>query len=101
MFMAGCRFAGWRSRELLGHDVAVSPDFGPAAVGLIHAQIVLPEWVFDLPMEEQHLVLRHEARSTSAPVITSFFLLELCWRSSCLGTSLALWWQLQTAGELR
>jgi hypothetical protein len=87
------QFAGWRSRELLGHDVAVSPDFGPAAVGLIHAQVVLPEWVFDLPMEEQRLVLRHELEHISAG--DHFVLLAGVVMAVVMPWNAALWWQLR------
>jgi Zn-dependent protease with chaperone function len=54
------RRRGWHRETLLGTPVSVSPDLGPAVVGVRRPEIVVPEWVTRLPPEELELVLRHE-----------------------------------------
>lgn len=51
----------WRRAVLGGHTVAISRDLGPAVVGVLRPEIVLPEWVAELTPSELDLVLRHEA----------------------------------------
>lgn len=80
-------------RELLGATVAVSPDFGPAAVGLLRSEVVLPEWVFDLPHDEQRLVLRHELEHIRAG--DHFVLLAGVTLAVLMPWNLGLWWQLR------
>lgn len=92
-FRARAQVARWRHGTLLGHDVAVSPDYGPAAVGLIRARVVLPEWVFDLPPEEQRLVLRHELEHIDAG--DRFVLIVGVVMAVAMPWNLALWWQLR------
>jgi hypothetical protein len=55
------RRRGWRRDRLLGVAVAVSPDLGPAVIGLLRPEIVVPEWVAALPEDALELILRHES----------------------------------------
>jgi len=81
---------------VLGRDVYVSADQGPAVAGLWRPWIVLPRWVLDLPETELRMVILHEEQHVRAR------------DSLLLGGALALaalsawnpvtWWQL---GRLR
>jgi beta-lactamase regulating signal transducer with metallopeptidase domain len=50
----------WPSREMHGVSVRVAPDMGPAVLGLLRAEIVVPRSLLDRPRDEQRLVLAHE-----------------------------------------
>ncbi len=50
----------WRRAVVDGTPVLVSPGVGPAVVGVLSPEIVLPEWALRLPAEERSLVLAHE-----------------------------------------
>lgn len=51
---------GWQPVTVLGREVLVSPDRGPAVAGLRSGWMVLPGWAADLPEAELRLVLVHE-----------------------------------------
>jgi len=51
----------WRGAELDGHAVLVSPNVGPAVVGVTRARIVIPEWALSLDRRARAMMLRHEA----------------------------------------
>jgi len=57
---------GWRREELDGMTVCVSPNVGPAVVGLRSMNVVLPEWILGLDVPLRSLVLRHEEEHRSA-----------------------------------
>ena len=57
---------GWRREELDGMTVCVSPNVGPAVVGLRSMNVVLPEWILGLDAPLRALVLRHEEEHRSA-----------------------------------
>jgi hypothetical protein len=51
------------SEQLLAIDgvpVLVSVDFGPAIVGVVRPQIVIPAWTLALPPEQRALMMAHE-----------------------------------------
>lgn len=50
----------WKRTVIHGSPVAVSEDFGPAVVGIVRPEIVLPRWATLLPSEQLALVLQHE-----------------------------------------
>jgi TonB family protein len=52
--------SGWESTQVMGRDVYVSTDRGPAVAGVWNPWIVLPRWVLDLPESELRMVLLHE-----------------------------------------
>ena len=52
--------SGWESTQVLGRDVFVSADRGPAVAGMWDPWIVLPRWVLALPDNELRMVLLHE-----------------------------------------
>jgi hypothetical protein len=51
---------GWPLRAVAGRPVRVAPAAGPAVVGLLHPEIVVPEWLLDEPAEHQRMVVLHE-----------------------------------------
>jgi len=56
----------WRGEEAVGRKVLVSEDWGPAVVGLVHPQIVLPGWCRSLGEETLRLILDHEVEHLEA-----------------------------------
>ena len=52
--------SGWESTQVLGRDVYVSADWGPAVAGMWDPWIVLPRWVLALRETELRMVLLHE-----------------------------------------
>lgn len=51
---------GWAEAELFGTRVRIAPDVGPAVVGVVRPQIVVPHWLLARSSDEQQLVLDHE-----------------------------------------
>jgi beta-lactamase regulating signal transducer with metallopeptidase domain len=56
----------WPTAELHGHRVRVAPTVGPAVLGLLRPEIVVPQWLLDRAAEEQRLVLAHEEEHVRA-----------------------------------
>jgi beta-lactamase regulating signal transducer with metallopeptidase domain len=56
----------WPTADLHGHRVRVAPMVGPAVVGLVRPEIVVPQWLLDRAAEEQRLVLAHEEEHVRA-----------------------------------
>jgi len=54
------RMRGWPCRRIRGHTVRVSPRIGPAVVGVVTPEIVLPSWAEGAPPAELDLILEHE-----------------------------------------
>jgi beta-lactamase regulating signal transducer with metallopeptidase domain len=50
----------WPTEIVLGRAVRRSPDLGPATLGLLHPEVVVPRWASGLPADELELVLSHE-----------------------------------------
>src|SRR2546425_1875759 len=81
----------WRRAAVDGRQAFVSPNVGPAVVGVWSPQVVLPEWALQLPDRERELMLAHEeqhVRAADPALIAMGFVLALLapW-------NLALWWQ--------
>jgi TonB family protein len=58
--------AGWESTQVMGRNVYVSTDRGPAVAGMWRPWIVLPRWVLALPEAELRMVLLHEEQHMRA-----------------------------------
>jgi TonB family protein len=56
----------WRGDEAVGRKVLISDDWGPAVVGLMDPQIVLPSWCRSMEEEALRLILDHEAEHLEA-----------------------------------
>lgn len=52
--------AAWTPSSWRGEPVLLTDDMGPSVVGFLRPRLVIPEWVKDLPEEQQELVLEHE-----------------------------------------
>lgn len=74
-----------------GDVVIVSPEFGPAVVGIVRPRIVLPAWVLSANHVDRRFVLAHEREHVRAR--------DPLWQLAGLGLAvatpwnLALWWQ--------
>lgn len=82
----------WTSQTVHGIPVMLSERTGPAVVGTIWPDIVLPRWVLELPQSQQQLMLRHEdehRRACDAQLLTiaRLALIIMPWNA-------ALWWQI-------
>jgi len=69
--LAGCEYGRrrrrlWRPATLGGTLLLVAPDAGPATVGLLRPQIVVPEWLLAGPPETLRLVIAHERSHVEA-----------------------------------
>lgn len=60
------RRRSWRQVWIAGTELLVSKDAGPATVGLLRAQIVLPEWLLAANPETLLLVIAHERSHVAA-----------------------------------
>ncbi|MGW8265285.1 MAG: TonB family protein [Longimicrobiales bacterium] len=56
----------WSGESAAGREVLVSEDWGPAVVGLLKPQIVLPRWCHGMDEEGLRLILDHEAEHMAA-----------------------------------
>lgn len=50
----------WPTADVHGVRVRVAPDTGPAAVGIIEPEIVVPHWLLAVTPEQQRLAVAHE-----------------------------------------
>jgi len=50
----------WPAAELHGRRVRVAPTVGPAVVGIVRPEIVVPRWLLERGAAEQRLVIAHE-----------------------------------------
>jgi len=90
----------WAGEEAGGHRVLFSDDLGPAVVGYLSPEIVLPAWCRDLEEKTLRMIIDHEAehlRAGDLRLMISAGILPLLfpWH-------LPLWWQfrrLRTAVE--
>jgi hypothetical protein len=84
---------GWQRGTLDGRHVLVSNNAGPAVVGLLNHEVVVPDWIFGLNRGMQQVALQHEEEHVKAGdlrlmMLTSLAVLLFPW-------NLALWWQLR------
>jgi hypothetical protein len=83
----------WERGTLAGAPVQISEDAGPATVGLLDPQIVVPRWLMKCSSEVQELVIAHEQghlEAHDAPLVTVALGLLIC-----MPWNLPLWWQLR------
>jgi beta-lactamase regulating signal transducer with metallopeptidase domain len=95
------RRATWARAQLDEEEVFISPDAGPALIGVFRPRIVVPQWFFDEPASSQALILAHERQHRCAgdPLLLRAALLAV----ALVPWNLPLWWQwqrLRTAIEL-
>jgi len=83
----------WRPATVDGVPVLVSPDTGPAVVGVIRSRIVLPEWACAAEEEVRALMLEHESehlRAGDARLLAGALLVV-----ALMPWNPAVWWQLR------
>lgn len=85
------RKRGWRNDTLHGHRVRIAPETGPAVIGLIRPQIVVPEWLLQMSRAQQGYALAHErshleARDPLVIAVALGLLIAMPWNG-------LLWWQ--------
>ena len=83
----------WPVQRICGVEVYVTPDAGPAVVGLLRPRIVLPLWLTRASAAKQALVMAHETSHLAArdPQLLSVALCLLV----LMPWNLPLWWQLR------
>ena len=100
--LAGLLALGWtlrrRRREwspavVDGRAVLVSPDTGPAVVGLLRSAIVLPRWALEAPEGVRELMIAHEEEHLRAR--DPRLLLAGIVVAVAMPWSPAVWWQLR------
>lgn len=88
------RHAGSRKSPVVdGVPIVVTDQLGPATVGLMRANVLVPRWVLTLPGMQRRYVLRHEeehrrAHDVHLLLFASLPLLLMPW-------NLAMWWILR------
>jgi hypothetical protein len=82
----------WRADAVLGAPVLVSPDMGPAIVGVVRPRIVLPAWALALDGDRLALMLAHEGEHARArdPIVLAAATVA----AALVPWSPAAWWQL-------
>jgi beta-lactamase regulating signal transducer with metallopeptidase domain len=56
----------WPRARLQGVDVRVAPNAGPAVIGVLRAEIVVPRSLLERSSDEQRLILKHEHEHLAA-----------------------------------
>ena len=87
------RLRGCPSRIVDGERVLVSSDFGPAVVGVVRPQVVVPEWALAMPESDRRIIVAHETEHRQAhdPLLAAMALIV----AVALPWNAALWWQLR------
>ena len=98
VLLAGSVELSWRRRHwerghMAGVAVHISKDAGPAVVGVLDPQIVVPRWLTQCPPGVQKLVIAHEQshlETHDTRLVTLALGLLVC-----MPWNLPLWWQLR------
>jgi beta-lactamase regulating signal transducer with metallopeptidase domain len=56
----------WPRAELHGQSVRVSTRIGPAAIGLVRSEVVIPPWLLARSVTDQQMAIAHEAEHVRA-----------------------------------
>lgn len=81
----------WARRKLDGVDVLVSDDIGPAVIGFVRPEIVVPQWLLSASEQVRKLALAHE--SEHVRVRDPLLLLAATVLVVLMPWNLPLWWQ--------
>lgn len=84
---------GWKEEVLDGTTVLVSPEVGPAVLGVLRHRIVLPRWVLARGQEARSLIMAHEREHVRARDPLMVLLAAL--PAVLFPWHLPLWWQLR------
>ena len=86
----------WTGENAQGRSVLLSEEWGPAVVGFLKPQIVLPRWCRDLDDDDLDLILDHEAEHLRAGDLRLLLVAGIL--PILAPWNLPIWWQL---GRLR
>ncbi|HEX6071139.1 MAG TPA: M56 family metallopeptidase, partial [Longimicrobiaceae bacterium] len=83
----------WRHHVLAGRSVWVTDDIGPAVVGFLWTDVLVPAWVLRMDPEAQTLLVRHEEEHERAGdpyllLLATVALVLVPWNPG-------LWWQVR------
>ena len=84
--------AHWPRARIQDREVRVSPKLGPAVVGLVRPEVILPSWTLSLPRREMEMILAHEGQHVAAQdtrVLAAGSLI-----AAAMPWSPGLWWML-------
>jgi bla regulator protein blaR1 len=84
---------GWRRARIDGEPVLVSESTGPAVIGFLRSEIVLPAWVLEWEGRTQRLLLDHEREHLYAG--DPRLLLGALAALALVPWNPALWWQVR------
>ncbi len=98
VILASAAHLSWRRRRwdrghMAGTAVYISEDCGPAVVGFLRPDIVVPRWLTKLSHDEQALVIAHE-RSHLGAYDVQLLTIAVC-LLACMPWNPVLWWQLR------
>ncbi len=82
----------WPVEDVAGAPVRVSPGTGPAVLGIVHPEVVVPAWLLHASEDEQRLVVLHEREHVRAR--DPLLLAVGCVAVALLPWSPAAWWML-------
>ncbi|HVH11985.1 MAG TPA: M56 family metallopeptidase, partial [Longimicrobium sp.] len=82
----------WPRADVGGVDVRVAPEAGPAVMGILRPEIVVPAWLLDASPDEQRLVVLHEREHVRAR--DPMLLAAGCVAAALVPWSPAAWWML-------
>jgi len=87
------RLRVYASRVVDGERVLVASDFGPAVVGVVRPQIVVPEWALAMRESDRRIIVAHETEHRQAhdPLLAAVALIVV----AAFPWNAALWWQLR------
>jgi len=83
---------GWDGERLQGQTVLFSDQWGPAVVGFVRPQIVLPRWCREMEDQALRLVLDHELEHVRAGDLRLIFSAGVL--PILFPWNLPIWWQL-------
>jgi len=83
----------WERGLMAGTAVYISEDSGPAVVGFLRPDIVVPRWLTKSSPGDQELVIAHE-RSHLRAYDTQLLTIAVC-LLACMPWNPMLWWQLR------
>ena len=66
MLLLARRRRMWRRGEIDGEPVLLAPATGPAVIGTLRPEIVVPEWSLSLSPEQRALMIEHERQHVRA-----------------------------------
>lgn len=84
----------WRQVRMDGHQFWVTPSLGPAVLGFVRPQILLPQWLIDAPLAASRgVVIAHEREHIEArdPLLLLFGYLAVV----LVPWNLPVWWQVR------